>query len=570
MKFEKLGKFIKHISKRNNNLLTEAVNSVTNDLGFVKSTDFFDKKVFSKNLKNYKIVTKNQFAYNPSRINVGSIDYLKDEENVIVSPLYVVFECNHQIYPEYLKRFLKSPLGETKIRSKTKGAVRQILSFSSLSEVEIPLIPFEEQVRVATLLSRISDLIEWRKENNDRLVEYLLSSFINLFGDPIKNEHSWQILKISDVVNEINAGNSYRGVEKPNLSFEELGVLKISAVTKGVFRDKEFKAVRKESIKKKVIFCEKGMFLFSRANTRELIAACCIVPKNYPSLFLPDKLWSLDINENIVNKIYLNYLFKVESFRNEFRRKASGGHASMLNISMKKFRSIDLPVPPLEVQNKFVNIVKRVEALQVLYLKSLGEIGKLYGALCQKAFKGVLNLSGLEIVHDNIIPKSGNINLKELAGSDVEILIPHTEEVSFDKDSISEELSTKSSNKSKLTWEDVSSQQVAKWITKKYKGCYFSIEMLIRFLEEEQGTLPYYFSSEELKTNPKLNEADDLKSFLFSAIGRNSTNPFIKIEQVFYNGRNNNLQLNFTEEDNDFVKGRTKEELSGIYFKIKE
>ena len=73
-----LGDYLREISVRNSPVNTNLpVLSVTNTQGFVTSESYFDRKVYSKDLSNYKIVHKDQFAYNPSRINVGSIAQLK-------------------------------------------------------------------------------------------------------------------------------------------------------------------------------------------------------------------------------------------------------------------------------------------------------------------------------------------------------------------------------------------------------------------------------------------------------------------------------------------------------------
>ena len=128
----KVGKHVQQISIRNKSDMPINVFSVTNSEGFMKSTDFFSKEVFSKNTTNYKIVEKYDFAYNPSRINVGSIDYLKIADSALVSPLYVIFRTNNLINNEYLLRFLKSDWGLLQIKSNTEGAVSPSLVAISL------------------------------------------------------------------------------------------------------------------------------------------------------------------------------------------------------------------------------------------------------------------------------------------------------------------------------------------------------------------------------------------------------------------------------------------------------
>src|ERR1022692_2546200 len=85
--------------------------SVTNDRGFVRSLELFDKQVFSANTGNYKKVAFQELAYNPSRINVGSIAMLREKSGGAVSPMYVIVHCNKGLLPLYLLYFLKSEAG---------------------------------------------------------------------------------------------------------------------------------------------------------------------------------------------------------------------------------------------------------------------------------------------------------------------------------------------------------------------------------------------------------------------------------------------------------------------------
>lgn len=96
-------------SERNRQRGCNAVYSVTNSQGFVPSTDYFSKEVFSKDLSTYKIVENGMIAYNPSRINVGSVAVQRAADKVIVSPLYVVFSVkSDELLPEFLTYFLHS------------------------------------------------------------------------------------------------------------------------------------------------------------------------------------------------------------------------------------------------------------------------------------------------------------------------------------------------------------------------------------------------------------------------------------------------------------------------------
>ena len=100
----KLKELIKEVNERNKDEKVKTVLSVTNSRGFVSQEEYFEGTVHSANISNYKIVRKNQFAYNPSRVNVGSIDILKDYEYGVLSPMYVVFEVDiNKLLPDYFK-----------------------------------------------------------------------------------------------------------------------------------------------------------------------------------------------------------------------------------------------------------------------------------------------------------------------------------------------------------------------------------------------------------------------------------------------------------------------------------
>jgi|GEM_PF-2243122 len=265
----------------------------------------------------------------------------------------------------------------------------------------------DDQDRLANILEKANNLIEQRKKSIALLDEITKMQFLKIFGDPVKNEKLWHLEPMNKVIKDIISGTSYGGEEKKILASDELGVLKISAISKGNFASDEFKAVKKSFIHKPVVEVKKGMFLLSRANTKELIAACCIVPEDHLSLFIPDKLWWLVIDYNEVNPIYLNYLFKNESYRNLIRKEASGGHDSMLNISMKKFRELELPQPDIAIQNQFAQIVEQIAEIRDQYERGLQMSEELSKSLSKKILSGKLEINVNEFVEEdyNSIPE---------------------------------------------------------------------------------------------------------------------------------------------------------------------
>lgn len=389
----KLGKHVRQVSLRNRTEAELEVFSVTNSEGFTKSTDYFSKEVFSKDVSNYKIVSPGQFAYNPSRINVGSIDYLRHDNAVLVSPLYIVFEGNKDVHADYLLRYLKSGWGNAQIRANTEGAVRDSLKFKGLENINIPLPSLDDQILIAHLLGKVEGLIAQRKQHLQQLDDLLKSVFLEMFGDPVRNERGWDKAQFSELLADIESGKSPK-CEARQAEPDEWGVLKLGAVTRCKFDEAENKALPKDvfpSVRDEV---KSGDLLFSRKNTYELVAACAYVFQTRPKLLMPDLIFRFVFKQGAeINPIFIWRLLTCDSQRKAIQSLAAGAAGSMPNISKANLKTVRLPTPPIRLQNQFATIVEKVEGIKSHYQQSLTDLEALYGALSQQAFNGELDLS---------------------------------------------------------------------------------------------------------------------------------------------------------------------------------
>jgi type I restriction enzyme S subunit len=168
-KFEKtrLRNYLSEVKTKNKDDEIQTVLSVTNSKGFVLQSDQFGKTVASKNLKGYKIVSKNQFAFNPSRINVGSVSILEEFEHGLLSPMYVVFKAKDNIDKKYLFHYIKSSEFVRRIPSYVQGSVRDSLSFDAMKAMPIYLTDIRFQEQIANLFDKIDEAI---KLHQDELV----------------------------------------------------------------------------------------------------------------------------------------------------------------------------------------------------------------------------------------------------------------------------------------------------------------------------------------------------------------------------------------------------------------
>lgn len=202
----KLGAFIQEYSVKNKKDLGYPVYSVTNSKGFC--TEYFNKDVSGEDKTSYKIVPRGYFAYNPSRINIGSIDWQNSEDNVIVSPLYIVFKCSDELNQDYLKYYLRSESGKRTINARVSGAVRNNLKFSVLSDFEINIGSMEEQQAVVDILKKLEDAIDNERKQVNLFDELIKSRFVEIFGDPISNPNRFPVVKLGELSELITKGAS--------------------------------------------------------------------------------------------------------------------------------------------------------------------------------------------------------------------------------------------------------------------------------------------------------------------------------------------------------------------------
>ena len=161
----KLGNVIIQISNRNKNAEDMPVLSVSNKLGFVEQSEQFEDRIIaSDDTSNYKIIVINDFAYNPARINVGSIARLRNKECGIVSPMYVCFRVQDSILSEYLELFFKTKQFSFEVNKRLEGSVRLCLSYEGLCEIAIPVIPIEKQQSLVKKLGALYTKLDIEKE----------------------------------------------------------------------------------------------------------------------------------------------------------------------------------------------------------------------------------------------------------------------------------------------------------------------------------------------------------------------------------------------------------------------
>ena len=157
--------------KSNNKGYNYPAYSVSNQSGLILQSEQFEgSRLENLEKTSYKIVESNEFAYNPARINVGSIAFNDLDETVIVSSLYVIFSLDKSINNNYALLFIKSPEFNKEVRRNTEGSVREYLFYENFANIRIPIPPtLEEQCAIGSYFSNLDNLINSYQEKISQL-----------------------------------------------------------------------------------------------------------------------------------------------------------------------------------------------------------------------------------------------------------------------------------------------------------------------------------------------------------------------------------------------------------------
>ena len=371
MKKVKLGDYIKEYTVRNKNSEDIPVYSVTNKQGFCR--DYFGKEVASKDKSIYKIVPKGYFAYNPSRINVGSVDWQRNEERVIVSPLYNVFSVSDKLEQQYLYYYLKSGFALQRINAIATGSVRDNLKLDMLCEFPIRIPDIEEQRLIVEKLETINKIIRLQEQELKTLDDLVNARFVEVFGDPVLNEKGWKIKPLSDM------GNCKNGM---NFRYDDCGV-EINCLGVGDFKDlsvidntQMLSTVSLNEMPSEEYMLKDDDIVFVRSNGNKALVgrSVAVYPGNIPTTFSGFCIRYRKYDDRITIP-YLLRVLKTDSIRS----KMTGRGANIQNLNQQILGALPIPVPPVELQKRFADFCHQITKSKLILENHHFERGILSG-----------------------------------------------------------------------------------------------------------------------------------------------------------------------------------------------
>lgn len=369
--YKKLGEFIKEYSIRDKGK-GYPVYSVTNSKGFCQ--EFFGKNVASEDTSNYKVVPKGYFAYNPSRINVGSVAWQNQEENVSVSPLYVVFSVSPELRQDYLLYYIKSNYSMTFINALSRGAVRNNLRISTLKNFNIPYSTLAEQEKVVSELNMLSGVIEKQKSQLEELDKLAQSIFYDMFGDPVINEKAWDTSLLGNVCENITDGD-HMPPPKSEYGIPFITISDIDKTNREIdfehtfFVPQSYYHSLKEDRKAKI-----GDVLYTVTGSYGIP----VVIHSDINFCFQRHIALLRPYKDLLNSIFLCYWILCENVKHMADDVATGIAQKTVGLnSLRKFRII---IPPIHIQHDFAAKIENIESMKAKVRQSLEDAEKLFNS----------------------------------------------------------------------------------------------------------------------------------------------------------------------------------------------
>lgn len=329
--------------------------------GIVEQSDRFKKKIASRDTSSYKVVEPGQLVVG-FPIDEGVIYVQNHPCPGIMSPAYNVWDINGDLIDAaYLELVLHGPKSMAYYADKMRGttARRRSLTADNLCAMRVPLPNLERQRGDVHLFNTVKKEIAIADKVVEALDQLVKSRFAEMFGNANDIEEKWALEALIDCVNSIESGRSPK-CQAVARKGTEPGVLKLSALSSGVFLPGENKAMcvgEKIESSKEVV---RGDILVARKNTPELVGACAIVREEVTNLMFPDIVFRMHPKED-VNGDYLSALLSSPSYSAKVKSLAHGSNRSMSNIPKSELAGIPIPVPPLHLQQEFAAFVARVD-----------------------------------------------------------------------------------------------------------------------------------------------------------------------------------------------------------------
>ncbi|MDY4575667.1 MAG: restriction endonuclease subunit S [Intestinibacter sp.] len=291
------------------------------------------------------------------------------------------------IHPKYVYYYFNNDDFKRQLPKITKKSVNQAsFSVNDLKNLKIKITNLDTQMRIVNVLNKSQELIIKKRKQVQELDKLVKSRFVEMFGDVNINNKKWTIIKLDELIDVIG-GYSFKSTD---FLEEGIPVLKIGNINSGYFKSTNLVFWKKDKKLDRYLIKPKDLVISLTGTVgKDDYGNVCIMGDDYDEYYLNQRNAKLDIkNKDLLNQYYLTYILKVPEIKKRLTGISRG--VRQANIANKDIQNLELPLPPIELQNQFADFVKQVDKLKFEMEKSLKELEDNFNSLMKKAFKGEL------------------------------------------------------------------------------------------------------------------------------------------------------------------------------------
>ncbi len=368
----------------------QLVNAKRSRGGIVAREQLLGKEILTKTQFQ---VAEGDFLISKRQIIHGACGFVPpDLDGAVVSNEYAALRTRHCLVPGYFAALSHSDHFQRCCFHSSVGVdiEKMVFKLDQWLAHEFVLPPIAEQKKIAAILGSVDVAIQATQAVIDqtRMVKQGLQNRLAASADAAART-SYSLGSLIAII----AGTSVNAEDRPKQP-GEVGILKISAVTYGVFNPQEHKTIIEGEISRAKVSVKANTILVSRANTTNLVGASVFIEKDDPSLFLPDKLWQVSVADpTSVSVKWLFYFLSSPRMRKRISAMATGTSSSMKNVSMEKFLSLSISLPSLADQERAVERMDAVSEGEYGSVRSFAALQNLKAGLLSNLLTGRVRVS---------------------------------------------------------------------------------------------------------------------------------------------------------------------------------
>lgn len=292
------------------------------------------------------------------------------------------------VEPRYVMHYMRWAAQRNEFARLTNSTSIAHLTQTKLRKLRIPLPPLQEQNRIAAILDTADAIRNKRRESLDQLDELVQSVFIDVFGDPVTNSQGWEIDTLKNCSQGIVDGPFGSNLKTVDYVDSGIPVLQGKNITGDRFKWFDVRYVTPEKAEKlKRSEVREGDHLLIKIGSIGYTAVLDSL-RGHEFAIIPANMMRVRRDPSRVTEQYLHTLLRTPGMVQRIQGLAS--KTAQPALSLKKIRSLEIPVPPLQVQEQFEEIVESVEALRGAAEYHAEELDTLFASLQSRAFSGEL------------------------------------------------------------------------------------------------------------------------------------------------------------------------------------